>query len=90
MTEKYIGKARHCKRDNCLFWKYRDIVLDNNGNFVTDDDGRLVWLLLKWTGCNDTAWWTKGYKDCDMCCGDDGKTYRIDFTNCNVYEVMSE
>ena len=42
MTEKYIGKARHYKHNNDLFWKYRDIVLDDNGNPVTDDNGRLV------------------------------------------------
>ena len=53
MTEKYIGKARHYKRGNELFWKYRDIVLDDYGNIVLDDDGSLVWLNLRWTGYND-------------------------------------
>lgn len=89
MTEKYIGKARHYKHNNDLFWKYRDIVLDDNGNPVTDDNGRLVWLLLRWKGCDNAAWWTEGYKDCKLC-RDEGKTYRIDFTDCNVYEVVSE
>lgn len=89
ITEKYIGKARHYKHNNDLFWKYRDIVLDDNGNPVTDDNGRLVWLLLRWKGCDNAAWWTEGYKDCKLC-RDEGKTYRIDFTNCNVYEVVSE
>lgn len=90
MAEKYLGKARHYKRGNELLWKYRDIVLDDYGNIVLDDDGSLVWLNLRWKGCNDTAWWTKAYKDYELCKGRDGKTYRIDFTNCNVYEVVSE
>lgn len=89
MTEKYIGQARHYKRGNDLLWKYRDIVLDDNGNPVTDDKGRLVWMLLRWTGYDDNTWWTKGYKTCELC-RDDDKTYRIDFTNCNIYEVGSE
>ena len=90
MAEKYLGKARHYKRGNELFWKYRDIVLDDYGNIVLDDDGSLVLLNLRWTGYNDRAWLTKGYKDCELCRDKDGKTYRIDFTNCNVYEVVSE
>lgn len=90
MTEKYIGKARQYKRDNHLFWKYRDIVLDDYGNIVLDDDGSLVWLNLRWTGYNNRAWLTKWYKNYELCKGRDGKTYRIDFTNCNVYEVVSE
>ena len=88
MAEKYLGKARHYKRGNELFWKYRDIVLDDYGNIVLDDDGSLVWLNLRWTGYNDRAWLTKWYKKCELCKGRDDKTYRIDFTNCNVYEVM--
>lgn len=62
MAEKYLGKARHYKRGNELFWKYRDIVLDDYGNIVLDDDGSLIWLNLRWTGYNDRAWLTKGYK----------------------------
>lgn len=61
MAEKYIGKARHYKHNNDLFWKYRDIVLDDNGNPVTDDNGRLVWLLLRWKGC-DTMTLGQGVK----------------------------
>lgn len=90
MTEKYIGKARRYKHGNELFWKYRDIVLDDYGNIVLDDDGSLVWLNLRWTCYNDSAWLTKWYKNCELCKGRDGKMYRIDFTNCNVYEVVSE
>ena len=80
MTEKYIGQAKHYKQGNNLFWKYRDIVLDSDGNLVMDDDGRLESLELRWT---------KGYKDCELCKGNDGKTYRIDFITRNVYEVVS-
>lgn len=90
MAEKYLGKARHYKRGNELLWKYRDIVLDDYGNIVLDDDDSLVWLNLRWTGYNNRAWLTKWYKNYELCKGRDGKTYRIDFTNCNVYEVVSE
>lgn len=88
MTGKYIGQAKRSMHGNDLFWEYTGLAHDDDGNLVMGDDGRLVWLSLRWTGYNDSAWWTKWYKDCELCRGDNGKTYRIDFTNCNVYEVV--
>lgn len=88
MIEKYIGQAERSMHRNDLFWRYTGYVKDDDGNPVVGDDGMFIWLHLRWSGYNDQAWWTRWYKDCELCHGDDGKTYRIDFTNCNVYEVV--
>ena len=88
MTEKYVGQAKRTMLGNDLFWEYRDFVVDEDDHLVEDDDGRLEWLELRWTGYNDHDWWTKWYKGCELCRGKNGKTYRIDFTNCSVYEVV--
>lgn len=77
MSEKLIGQAKRVMLGNDIFWEFS--AFDENMN----------WVSLGWTGYNDSAWWSKYSKDCDTCCSN-GKTYRIDFSNCNVYEIVEE
>lgn len=62
---------------NDLFWTYTYM-----------DEGFNLYQLF-WSGYNDHSWWTKWSKNHEVQeCAD--KKFRIDFTNCNVYEVTGD
>ena len=89
MAEKLIGSAKFSIHGNDMFWDYFEIARDGNGNYIKDADGRMAFLKLHWSGYNDDAWWRKWSKQdrCDTRISDvTGKSYRIDFHTCEVFE----
>lgn len=79
MEEKLIGQAKREMLGNDLYWDF--IKLDWN---MPDH-----FIRLKWIGYNDNAWWNKWSKGTEVkeqC----GRKFRIDYVNCNVYELVGE
>ena len=76
MAEKLIGQAERDMLGNDLFWRFLKYDDAMPGHFID----------LRWTGYNDHAWWTRWSKQEDVK-EQGGRRYRIDFANCNVYEV---
>ena len=61
---------------NDLFWRFLKYDDAMPGHFID----------LRWTGYNDHDWWTKWSKG-EETREQGGRRFRIDFSNCNVYEV---
>ena len=79
MTEILLGQARHERLGNDLFWDF----------FEYDDGMPNHFINLRWSGYNDTAWWTKWSKGTET--KEQGvRQFRIDYANCNVYELVDE
>lgn len=79
MTEIFLGQAKHEKIRNDLFWdflKYDERMPDH-------------FIDLTWTGYNDYDWWTKWRKGTEVK-EQDGHRFRIDYANCNVYELVDD
>ena len=77
MAEKLIGQAKRDMLGNDLFWEFLKYDDTMPGHFID----------LRWTGYNDHDWWAKWSKGCEHA-EQGGRRFRIDFTNCNVYEVI--
>ena len=79
MTEKLIGQAKREMIGNDIFWHFHAY------------DFRMPHLFidLKWSGYNDHAWWTKWSKGTETR-EQGGRRFRIDYENCNVYELKIE
>ena len=76
MSERLIGQAERDMLGYDLFWR-----------FIKYDDGMPGHFIdLRWTGYNDHDWWTKWSKGEEVK-EQGGRRFRIDFSNCNVYEV---
>lgn len=76
MSEKLIGQAKRDMLGNDLFWRFLKYDDAMSGHFID----------LRWTGYNDHDWWTKWSKG-EEAREQGGRRFRIDFSNCNVYEV---
>lgn len=76
MAEKLIGQAERDMIGNDLFWRFLKYDETMPGHFID----------LRWTGYNDNDWWSKWSKGCENV-EQSGRRFRIDFANCNVYEV---
>ena len=76
MSEKLIGQAERDMLGNDLFWRFPKYDDGMPGHFID----------LRWTGYNDHDWWTKWSKGEEVR-EQEGRRFRIDFSNCNVYEV---
>lgn len=79
MTEQLIGRAKREMIGNDLFWgflKYDETMPDH-------------FIDLEWSGYNDYAWWTKWSKGTETK-EQGGRRFRIDYANCNVYELVDE
>lgn len=77
MTEILLGQAKHERIGNDLFWsflKYDDRMPDH-------------FIDLTWTGYNDNDWWTKLSNGTEVK-EHGGRRFRIDYENCNVYEIV--
>lgn len=79
MVEILLGKARHERIGNDLFWSFFQYDERMAGHFIK----------LKWSGYNDTAWWTKWRKGTEVK-EQEGRRFRIDYENCNVYELVDD
>lgn len=79
MSEILIGQAERNMLDNDLFWRFLEYDHDMPGNFID----------LRWTGYNDNAWWTKWSNGTEVK-EQGGRRFRINYTNCNVYEVIDD
>lgn len=64
---------------NDLFWDFWEYDQDMPGLFIR----------LKWTGYNDYDWWTKWSKGTEVK-EQNGRKFRIDYSNCNVYELVGD
>ena len=76
MSERLIGQAERDMLGNDLFWRFLKYDDSMPGHFID----------LRWTGYNDHDWWTKWSKGAEVR-EQGGRRFRIDFSNCNVYEV---
>ena len=76
MSEVLIGKARHARLGNDLFWEFLEYDKDMPGHFID----------LKWCGYNDADWWNKWSKGTETK-EQGGRRFRIDFATCDVYEL---
>ena len=79
MTEILLGQAKHDRIGNDLFWdflKYDDEMPDH-------------FINLTRSGDNDNAWWTKWSKGTETK-EQGGRRFRIDYANCNVYELVDD
>lgn len=79
MSEKLIGQAECTLLWNDLFWNFHKYDQDMPDHFIR----------LKWIGYNDHAWWTKWSKGTEVK-EQNGRKFRIDYSNCNVYELVGE
>lgn len=79
MSETLIGQAKRELLGNDIFWTFRKYDRDMPGHLIK----------LEWTGYNDNAWWTKWSKGTEVQ-EQGGRKFRIDYANCNVYELESE
>lgn len=77
MAEKLIGQAKRDMLGNDLFWRFLKYDDAMPGHFID----------LSWTGYNDCDWWSKWSRGCEHA-EQGGRRFRIDFANCNVYEVI--
>lgn len=79
MTEKLIGQAKREMIGNDLFWDFHKY----------DPKMPHLFIDLKWSGYNDHAWWTKWSKGTETK-EQGGRKFRIDYANCNVYELVAD
>lgn len=79
MEEKLIGQAKRSLLGNDLFWSFHKY----------DPGMPHLFIDLKWSGYNDHAWWTRWSKGTETK-EQGGRRFRIDFVNCNVYELVGE
>lgn len=79
MTEKLIGQAKRGMIGNDLFWDFLEYDPRMPNHFID----------LKWRGYNDHAWWAERSKGTETV-GQGGRKFRIDYANCNVYEVIDD
>lgn len=77
MTEILLGKAKHERIGNDLFWDF----------LMYDPRMPDYFIHLKWSGYNDNAWWSKWSKGTEVK-EKGGRRFRIDYDNCNVYELV--
>ena len=79
MTEILLGKARHEKIGNDLFW-----------SFLKHDDGMPDHFInLRWSGYNDYDWWTKWSKGTETK-EQGGRKFRIYYASYYVYELIGD
>ena len=79
MIEILLGQAKHERIGNDLVWSFLKYDGGMPGHFIN----------LTWSGDNDTAWWTKWSKGTETK-EQGGRRFRIDYENCNVYELADE
>lgn len=79
MTEVLIGQAKREMHRNDLFWEFLKYDSRMPDHFID----------LTWSGYNDNAWWTKWSKGTETQ-EQGGRKFRIDYANCNVYELVDE
>lgn len=79
MTEILLGQAKHERIGNDLFWSFFDYDERMEGHFIN----------LTWRGYNDYDWWTKWLKGTELK-EQGGRRFRIDYENCNVYELVDD
>lgn len=79
MTEILLGQAKHERIGNDLFWSFLKYDQGMSGHFID----------LTWSGYNDYDWWTKWRKGTEVK-EQGGRRFRIDYENCNVYELKIE
>lgn len=79
MAEKLIGQAERKMLGNDLYWDFSEHDQNAPGYFIR----------LKWIGYNDNAWWNKWSKGTEVK-EQNGRKFRIDYANCNVYELVGE
>lgn len=79
MTEILLGQAKHERIGNDLFWSFLKHDGGMPGHFID----------ITWTGYNDRDWLTKWSKGTDTK-EQGGRRFRIDYANCNVYELVDE
>lgn len=79
MSEKLIGQAERKLMWNDLFWNFLKYDPDMPDHFIR----------LKWIGYNDFDWWEKWSKGTEVK-EQGGRKFRIDYANCNVYELVGD
>lgn len=79
IEEKLIGQAERTMLGNDLYWDFIKLDWDMPDHFIK----------LNWVGYNDNAWWTKWSKGTEVK-KQNGRKFRIDYANCNVYELVGE
>lgn len=79
MAEMLIGQAKRKLSGNDLFWEF----------LMYDSKMPSHFIDLKWSGYNDNAWWTKWSKGTETK-EQGGRKFRIDYANCNVYELLTD
>ena len=77
MTEVLLGQAKREMIGNDLFWSFLKHDGGMPGNFID----------LTWTGYNDYDWWMKWRKGTEVK-EQEGRTFRINYETCDVYEVV--
>lgn len=77
MTKILLGQAKHERIGNGLFWRF----------LQHDDRMPDHFINLRWNGYNDYDWWTKWSKVTETK-EQGGRMFRIDYVNCNVYELV--
>lgn len=77
MTEVLLGQAKHKRLGNDLFWEFHKYGDRMAGRFID----------LTWTGYDARDWWEKWRKGTEIKEQDDHR-FRIDYENCNVYELV--
>ena len=79
MTEVLLGKAMPERIGNNLFWSFLQYDDRMAGRFID----------LTWTGYDARDWWEKWRKGTEIKEQDDHR-FRIDYENCNVYELVDD
>ena len=79
MSEKLIGQAERTLLGNDLFWNFHKY----------DQEMPDLFIRLKWIGYNDHDWWMKWSKGTEVK-EQNGRKFRIDYSNCNVYELVGD
>lgn len=79
MEEKLIGQAERTMMRNDIFWNFLKYDPDMPDHFIS----------LKWVGYNDSDWWMKWSRGTEVK-EQGGRKFRIDYANCNVYELVGE
>lgn len=78
MTEILLGQAKYERIGNDLFWDFTKYDPTVPGLFID----------LKWTGYNDSDWWTKWSKGTEVK-EQAGRRFRIDYRSDDVYELVA-
>lgn len=76
MTEILLGRAKREMIGNDLFWSFLKYDGGMPGHFID----------LTWSGYNDHDWWARWSKGTETK-EQGGRRFRIDYENCNVYEL---